>query len=299
MEGLLRQGDCSQVALISIVIPSFKEPYINKTVDSILANATEDIEIIPVFDGYKPVEPLTNDSRIKPIETVHIGMRGAINAGIQASTGKYLMKTDAHCCFAPGFDKVLVDNCAEDWIVIPRRYSLNETLWDKEENGRVKDYHYITFPKQTMWGLGIFPIEWGKGNSTEIDDTMTFQGSCWFTNRKYFMEHIGLLDEIHYSPFGGEQLEIGLKYWLGGGQNKVVKNTWYAHLRKTKHHYNKHLFSTLHKRNAEAQAGHEWSAKHWMNNEEPNMIHPFSWLVEKFYPVPSWPEDRLLWVYPK
>jgi glycosyltransferase involved in cell wall biosynthesis len=288
------------MAHLSIIIPSFKEPFINKTIDSILANAVTDIEIIPIFDGYTPVEPISTDPRVKPIELAHVGMRGAINAGIKASTGKYLMKTDAHCAFAPGFDKILTDNCAEDWLVVPRRYSLNENLWDKEENGRVKDYHYITFPKQTMWGYGIFPIEWRKRGLElpEIDDIMTFQGSFWLVNREYFVQHIGLLDAEHYSPFGGEQLEIGLKYWLDGGQCKVIKSTWYAHLRKTKHHYNTHMFSTLHKRDGPVQEGHEYLARHWMGNEEPNMIHEFSWLVEKFWPVPSWPEERNLWIYP-
>jgi glycosyltransferase involved in cell wall biosynthesis len=283
---------------LSIIIPCFKEPFINKTIESILANAVGNIEIIPIFDGYKPVEPISTDPRIKPIELEHVGMRGAINTGIKASTGKYLMKTDAHCSFAHGFDKVLIENCAEDWLVVPRRYSLNEERWDKEENGRIKDYHYITFPTKTMWGYGIFPIEWRKRGVElpEIDDTMTFQGSCWLVNREYFTKHVGLLDEEHYSPFGGEQLEIGLKYWLGGGQCKVIKKTWYAHLRKTKHHYNKHLFSTMHKRDAQVQLGHEYLARHWMGNEEPNMIHNFNWLVEKFWPVPSWPEEREKWI---
>ena len=284
------------MAHLSIIIPVFKEPFLNKTVDSILSNAKGDIEIIPVFDGVPPT--VFADPRVKPIVLEHVGMRGAINAGILASTGKYLMKSDAHCCFAPGFDKVLTETCAEDWVLIPRRYSLDEVLWDRVENGSIKDYHYITYPKQTQWGNGIFAIEWRKKRLgvKEIDDTMTFQGSCWTVNKDYFMKHIGLLDSVHYSPFGGEQLEIGLKYWLGGGQNKVTQKTWYAHLRKTKHHYNKHLFSTMHKRDGPLQAGHEYLTKHFMNNEEPNMKYQFSWLIEKFWPVPSWPEEREKWV---
>ena len=285
---------------LSIVVPVHKEPFLDKTINSILGNAVEDIEIFPVLDGFVPSYPISDDPRVKPIKLEHIGMRGAINAGISAATGKYLMKCDSHCSFAPGFDKVLIDNLEEDWIVIPRRYSLDEISWDRIENGRIKDYHYITFPKQTSWGLGIYPMEWKRRGleAVEIDDTMTFQGSCWLADRKYFMEHVGLLDDKHYSPFGGEQLEIGLKYWLGGGQVKVNKKTWYAHLRKTMHHYNSHMYSTMHKRDAGAIAGHEWSAKHWMGNEEPNMIHKFEWLVEKFWPVPTWPAERTLWVYP-
>ncbi len=28
-----------------------------------------------------------------------------------------------------------------------------------------------------------------------------------------------------------------------------------------------------------------------MKNEEPGMIHKIEWLVEKFWPVPTWPDD--------
>jgi glycosyltransferase involved in cell wall biosynthesis len=286
---------------LSIVIPVGKEPYLNKTIESLLSSCVEDIEIIPVFDGYDQREPLPNDSRIKPIKTEHKGMRNAINTGVNASKGKYLMKCDAHCCFAHGFDKILIESCQDDWLVIPRRYSLIEETWDRKEFGKIRDYHYITFPHKTSWGYGIFPIEWFiKGlEDKEIDDTMTFQGSCWLSNREYFTKHIGLLDDKCYSPYGGEQLEIGLKYWLGGGRVIVNKRTWYAHLRKTMHHYNIHMFSTQHKRDAGALAGHEQMARHWLNNQEPNMIHDFKWLIEKFWPVPTWPEDRSLWVYPE
>ena len=30
---------------------------------------------------------------------------------------------------------------------------------------------------------------------------------------------------------------------------------------------------------------------------EPNMIHKFEWLVDKFFPIPTWPEDyKKLWL---
>jgi hypothetical protein len=35
-----------------------------------------------------------------------------------------------------------------------------------------------------------------------------------------------------------------------------------------------------------------WSASHWLNNEEPGMIHPFSWFIdEKFPGMPGWTAD--------
>lgn len=266
--------------MVSIIIPHFKEPYLDKTIASLKEGAEGEIEVL-AMDGAN-------------------GMRAAINGGLKKATGDYIMKCDAHCTFASGYDKVLSTDCAEHWLMIPRRYSLIEDSWTRNENWRIRDYHYLTYPKDTPWGFGIFPIDWFRQGleNVLVDDTMTFQGSCWFANRKYFMDRVGLLDDRAetYGTFADEPLEIGLKYWLGGGEVKVDKKTWYAHLRKTKHHYNSHQFTYRHKRDEDAISGHTWGANHWLHNEEPNMIHPFSWLIEKFWPVPSWPEDwRTKW----
>jgi hypothetical protein len=127
----------------------------------------------------------------------------------------------------------------------------------------------------------------------EIDDTMTLQGSCWFAEKDYFMKHVGYLDDSPetYSTFAGDQLELGLKYWLGGGKVKVNKKTWYAHLFKNKKWYADKPVEKREKRKIKNVSGYEWSTKHWMNDEEPNMIYPFSWLVDKFWPIPGWPSD--------
>jgi hypothetical protein len=101
------------------------------------------------------------------------------------------------------------------------------------------------------------------------------------------MEHIGFLDETNYGCFSQEQQEIGLKYWLGGGAIKTTNKTSYAHLFKKAHHYESARFSHRHKKDEEAIRGNEWATKHWMRDEEPNMIHSFRWLIEKFNP-PGW-----------
>lgn len=289
---------------ISIIIPSRNETYLNNTLEDILVKAETEIEIFVNIDGNKPLN-LVEDKRITYFHNQKpIGMRGGINLGLKNAKGKYIMKTDAHCLFAKGFDKVLLEDVKDNWLVIPRRYSLHGA-WKRELRMPVKDYHYLCFPqRRSGFGYSMFPQVWAqrtrerKNNPKyEIDDTMSFQGSCYVANRKYFMEHIGLLDDRDetYSTFSGDQLEVGLKYWLGGGEVKVNKRTWYAHLFKNKNYYRKGKKSRKYKRNSKAVASWEWMAKHWMNNEEPGMVNRFEWLVEKFMPVPTWPEDRSLW----
>lgn len=296
--------------MLSVIIPSSKDPFLAKTINSVLESAQGQIEVIVVLDGYTPEENLSTDSRVKIISfSTNKGMRAAINAGIAKATGKYIMKSDSHCLYGPGFDKILIKSCAEDWVVIPRRYSLDEINWQRDEKRQIRDYHFIHFPINTRrYGICLTNQDWDRRTAERfddpkyvIDDTMIFQGSCWLANKKHFKKRVGFLDDRNeaYGSFGGEQLEIGLKYWLGGGMVKVNKKTWYAHLSKRLRHYQAGIFSRSYKVNSETARRRSWAARHWLENQEPNMIHPFSWLIEKFWPVPSWPEDRSLWVFPR
>jgi len=281
---------------VSILIPSRNEPYLVKTLKDILQKAEEEIEIFVNIDGEKPQDLITDKRITYFYHPEPIGMRGGINLCLKYAKGKYLMKTDAHCKFAKGFDKALKKDMQEDWLVIPRRYSLNGFRWKVAKTDRFRDYHYLCYPVKTDWGHAMFPLEWHYTNELLIDDTMIFQGSCWFANRKYFMKRVGYLDHKSYGQFGTEQIEIGLKYWLKGGQVKVNKKTWYAHFHKEKRYYYEVLAvrNKSYKKSPSAIKGRTWATKHWMNNKEPDMIHPFSWLIEKFNP-PNWPEDRKKW----
>lgn len=286
---------------VSIIIPNRNSPFVTKTIEDLLVKAAGDVEVIVNVDENWP-EVLIDDKRVVYIHPgAPRGMRAGINAGLSLAKGEYVMKTDDHCMFAPGYDEALKKDCADNWLVIPRRYSLDAENWTIDTTRPIRDYHYLCFPqreKEHDWGMhGVEWPERGRERTDpkyDIDDTMSFQGSCWFANKKYFMEHVGFMDDRidTYSTFAQEPQEIGLKYWLGGGENKVNKKTWYAHLHKGK------KYGRMYKQDVNTVTSHNWSAKHWMNNEEPNMIHPISWLVEKFWPVPTWPEDRSLWVSP-
>lgn len=292
---------------LSIVIPSRKEPYLNKTLKSLLDGAKTNIEILVTLDGDKPND-LIHDPRITyTYNEKSIGMRGAINAGLAIAKGKYVAKCDAHCAFADGYDKALIDDMRENWLMIPRRYSLHADRWDRELRMPIKDYHYFAYPThEVKYGYCIFPQEWKQRTYERlndpkyaIDDTMTLQGSFYLADRGYFMKHVGFLDDSpqHYSSFSGEQLEVGLKYWLSGGEVKVNKKTWYAHLFKNVNYYSKVVGANArsYKVDTRASAGWDWCSKHWVNDQEPNMVHRFSWLVNKFWPVPGWPKDKKEW----
>ncbi len=287
---------------LSIIIPAYKEPYLQRTIDSLLETSElgSDLEIFVVLDGPWLDDPIKNDPRVKVIRfDFNRGMRKSVNVALSQATGEYVLKLDAHCSFAQGFDRIMVENCDENWLVIPRRYSIDEINWTRDKGRAIKDYHFLSYPlPPSRYGYAMTPQVYGKhyrGNGLEIDDTMTYQGSCWMVNRNFFLKRFGFMDDRPetYGPFASEMLEVGLKYWLGGGEVKVNKKTWYAHLSKMPRHYASGGFVRHYKGNLKDR--YTWAAQHWINNEEPGMIHPFSWLVEKFWPVSTWPEDRTLW----
>lgn len=249
----------------------------------------EDVEVVVVIDGQWMEGTVRQDSRVKVIQTLQTkGMRTSINTGLEAARGEYVLKVDAHCAFAPGFDKIMVENCEDNWLVIPRMYALDDARWTATKTRWPRDHHYLSFPfpKGKMT-----PSHYRRHTADEIDDTMSFQGSCWMANRKYFMQRVGYLGRNpadRYGSFSADQLEIGLKYWLGGDEVKVNRKTWYAHLWKMPRHYANPDFQ---RKSKEQLSGWKWATRHWFNNEEPGMVHKLSWLIEKFWPVPSWPED--------
>jgi glycosyltransferase involved in cell wall biosynthesis len=281
---------------LSVVVPGWYDPFMQRTIDTLLDTSELDgeIEVIAVVDGSWLATPLKEDSRVTVIQfDENRGMRAAINAGLAKAQGRFIMKVDAHCCFDQGFAKSMVENCAEDWMLIPRRYSLDDVNWTANKAKPTRDYHYLLYPSS---GMVMTPHDYPRldRNGIEIDDTMSFQGSCWVANRNQFMKRVGFLDDSNkrYGSFAAEQLETGLKYWLGGGEVKVNKKTWYAHLWKMPRHYAAGEFV----KKSKFWSGWNWATQHWFNDREPVMVHKLAWLVEKFWPVPTWPEDRSLWI---
>lgn len=282
--------------LVSIVIPSRNEQFLRKTIDDLLAKATQDIEIIAVLDGYwPPAEEIINNNRVRYLHFSNArGMRNAINSGVAISNGEYILKIDAHCMVAQGFDVVLKADCEDNWVVIPTRKRLDPFTWTLRDVDKPDmNYMFMTYPNDPgAWGgAGLHGREWREKNRDPvlaekmIDDCMDFQGSFWFMKRSHF-DNMELMDEDNYGSFPQEAQEIGLKTWLSGGRVIRNKNTWYAHWHKGKengrgYHLDKQVLNK----------GTAYTNR-WLNEKMfSKQIYDIKWLVKKFWPVPGWPED--------
>lgn len=287
--------------MLSIFIPSRNEIFLNKTIEDLLTKAVGEIEIIAVLDGYWPLPHKTEfwetpaiieDKRVRYLHRgVPMGMRAAINAAASIAKGEYYMKCDAHCMFAPGFDEALQKDIEKDWVVIPRRKRLEPESWGFRHEGRPDiDLHYLACPITNRDNYSMHGCIWPERDRERldvlIDDTMSFQGSSWTMHRDHFHKFLGGMSEVGYGTFCQEPQEIGNKTWLGGGRVVVNKKTWYAHL-----HKGKQYGRGYHQDKGQIIEGHVWAGKYWMSNSWEKRIHDIDWLVEKFWPVPTWPED--------
>ena len=268
--------------MLSIIIPSRNEPYLQKTILDILKKAKGDVEVIAVLDGYWPkAEEIVQDKRVRYIHySEPRGMRNAINMGVNLAKGEYILKCDAHVMFSEGFDTQLIKDHNPHWVVVPRRYALDPDKWELIDNPKYPiDYMYLD--------KDLHGVEWRERNQDtklkdkKIDELMSAQGSCWFMTKDYF-RMLRLMDEESYGRFWNEFQEIGLKAWLYQGKVMVNKNCWYAHWHKTET-----------RGYGLSRQDHEKAIEHtnkwlinmaWVNQQR----KPLSWLIHRFWPVPTW-----------
>lgn len=222
---------------LSVVIPSYKDPLLHKTIDSLLENSElgEDLEVIPVLDGYIPETPIIKDDRVKPIFLgSNRGMRRAINTGVEFASGEYLMRTDEHCSFSKGYDRILVEQAFPNCIVTPRRYFLDPVKWELMDIPPV-DYMKLKIVNVGAYNGGTIQkfsgVTWDRPDRANnmIDETMAMQGSCWFMPHKWWDDVIVELQTDGYGPHYQDSHEMVFKTWQAGGSLLVNKNVWHAH----------------------------------------------------------------------
>ncbi len=300
---------------VSICIPSRNERHLQRTIDSLLTHARGDIEVIAVLDGDAwPNPPLRNDPRLIVVRhNEPRGMRPTINEAAQIASGEFYMKCDAHCMFADGYDEILKADCDDQTLAVPTRHSIDGADWTMKP--RNWNYSILTYPfLVSQYGVGLHAVTFDQKEnrtintenmSVQVDDLLSFQGSCWIQHRATFLAD-GPLDHDRFY-FYSESQETGLlRYWLRGRRCVVNKRTWYAHYHKGNNNLHtvdgrigRGFFLNVHKkRKCEAEV-----ADICVNNTWPGATRTFDSLVEQFWPLISrmkdpkyaWPLDWYDW----
>lgn len=254
------------MAELSVIIPSFKDPLLFKTIDSILeASALGDhLEIIAVFDGYWPVE-VREDPRVKYIHLgKNRGMRDAINAGVAVSKGTYIMRTDEHCVFAKDFDTTVLATIQENWIVTMRRYFLDPVKWAVMPEQGYVDFEKLVIQDNTKFSGQRWPSRTKELEKMMIAETMAMQGSCWLMPRAWWDKVIGALQSEGYGTLYQDSHEMVFKTWKAGGKLMLNKNTWYAHKHRS--------FPRTHQHTEDQTKGWKYSLDLWREYYEKEIL---------------------------
>jgi len=263
----------------------------------VLAAAEEDVEVIAVCDGYSPDPPIKGDRRVTVIQHQEsIGQRQSINEAARLARGKYILKLDAHCNIAKGFDVVLKHDCRYEWTMIPRMYTLDIVTFEPKLNKKT-DYMYISAPdhKDGDRPYGFRAMYYGRyagANGTKpssdklIDETMCCMGPGWFLHKDRIWE-LGGCDEGHGS-WGQMGVEVALKAWLSGGALMVNKRTWFAHWFRgggVPEGFKSGFPYSI--KQGSIDRARAYSKDLWTNNRWPQQTRNLEWLVQKFNP-PTW-----------
>jgi glycosyltransferase involved in cell wall biosynthesis len=312
---------------LSILIPSRNEEFLKNTIDDVLLNIEADTEIIVVFDGQWPVEPIPQNERVNIIYVKDsIGQRAATNLACKLARGKYVMKIDAHCSFDKGFDRKMIEmfNMAgENTTMVPimrnlwafdwncrrcgwkkyqgptpkrcpqcndSRYIIKKIMWVGKHNPQSTSYCFDSEPHfQYFEDYKHRPIYEKDKKEKGLTETMSLQGSCFMCTREKYWE-LNICDES-FGSWGNQGIEVACKTWLSGGQVLVNHNTWYAHMFRTQGGD----FSFPYE-----QSGREvlkTKNKVWnffLDGKWDKQKFKMSWLVEKFNPVPGWTQESII-----
>lgn len=220
---------------LSVVMPSYKDPYSQKTIADLLKNSElgDQLEIIQVFDGYWPSFELIQDSHVR---YVHLGknrgMRGAINAGVAVARGEFFMRLDEHCAFGKGYDKILTDACKPNEIMTAKRFFLDPVKWEVMPDEPVE--HEKLVIQNVSEGVRKFSGQRWRSRDIEqkdvpISETLAMQGSMWIMPTKWWHDVIGEMQTEGYGPLIQDSVEVCMKTWQAGGRLMLNKNTWFAH----------------------------------------------------------------------
>lgn len=226
---------------LSVVIPSWKDPFLHKTIQSILDNFTTNFEIIPVIDGYQLETPLVNDDRVRPVFLEkNGGMRNAINVGVANARGEYIMRTDEHCMMGPKMDEIVLSDMRDNWIMQPERYFLDPEDWKVMDLPPVQFERLIISSNHNKFSALPWKERDEKLKDVPVAPTMGMQGSLWFMKRDWWKRVIGSLQEQGYGKLYQDSTEMVMKTWQAGGELMLTKKTWFAHKHrnfKRTHHY--------------------------------------------------------------
>jgi len=194
-----------------------------------------------------------------------------------------------HNCYKCGWKKYqgptpeICENCTDT------KHMRRKMMWVGKERPQSNSYsfdaepHFQYFNEYTRTPKYTLDLE-----KTGLTETMSLQGSCFMLTRKKYWE-LDVCSE-KFGSWGNQGIEVAVKTWLSGGRVLVNHNTWYAHMFRTQGGD----FGFPYPQSGNEVGRTKQKVKDlFFNNKWEKAIHPLSWLIEKFAPIPGWTDEKL------
>ena len=172
---------------ISIIVPDYNaEKYLQRCIESILAQTFRDFELLLIDDGSKDNsgyicdEYAKMDSRIKVIHKENGGLSDARNVGIQASSGSYIALVDSDDLIAQNFIEELYKCCIKSNAMIAvcsySKFSNEDEIIISNNQGNAQIISGRELVKQIYRGqAGKFGfVAWNKLYSRKLFDSVQY-----------------------------------------------------------------------------------------------------------------------------
>lgn len=293
--------------------------FLAQTVANIIQNKRGRTEVIVALDGAWADPGIPDHPDVTLVYFPEsLGQRESTNRICKLSRAKYVMKIDAHCAVDVGFDVKLMEDMQDHWTVIPLMYNLHafdwvckncgsrqyqgpsdkykkcdkcagererEIIWKPRLNKKSTFYRFDKTLHFQYWGaFGSRPEAQG-----DIAPTLSIQGSCFMLTREKYWE-LNICDNAHGS-WGQQGVEVAYKTWVSGGEVMVNKKTWYAHMFRTQGGDFGFPYPLSGSDVEKARAYSRWLTKKG-NFDKALPGRDLDWLLQKFYPVPDWHDEK-------
>ena len=200
--------------LVSIIIPFHNEErYLEKAVQSALAQSYTDIELILVDDGSTDQSPViahglcSKHPNIIQVTIPNSGPGMARNAGIARASGTYLTFLDSDDTLLPGAIRTWVEKIIETGadIVISRFKATNLSLGTETITGWKGEGQPGSGADgvKAMYEYLMASTVWGKLYRTDVIKTLRFPEGSWFEDRYFLLSYFLKADRIAFEESAG------------------------------------------------------------------------------------------------
>lgn len=199
---------------VSVIIPNFNgKQYLKNCLDSMRNQEFKDFEVILADNGSKDGSAELVRERYPEVRVLALGENtgfcGAVNAGIQAARGSYVILLNNDTIAEPGFVGGLLKSVKKK----PRAFSCQAKMLQMQQPDCMDDAgnYYCAFG----WAFADGKGRPEKAYQREKQIFSACAGAAIY--RKKLLDKIGLFDEEHFAYL--EDLDIGYRARLYGYEN--------------------------------------------------------------------------------